>query len=92
MNAVSNIFPNAQRRGCRFTSANLGGPEFRPLVYQKTTKTRTRQFTSGWSCFSDCRVAFVLPSDDVGTAFHTDAVALLEIRVAVLLILHLRFC
>jgi len=43
-------------------TANLGGAEFRPLVCQKTTKTRTRLFTRGWSCFSDCRCCLRMTS------------------------------
>ena len=58
MNALSTIFPNDQRVGVDSTSASLGGAEFRPLVCQKTTVTRTQLFRSGWCCFRAVVVAF----------------------------------
>ena len=48
--------------GVDSTSASLGGAEFRPLVCQKTTVTRTQLFRSGWCCFSGCRCCLRMKS------------------------------
>jgi len=69
MNALSTIFPNVQRRGCRF---HLGQSWWRRIQ----TLGMSEDYSDKNSAISKWLVLFfglsLLPSDEVGTAFANE--------------------